>query len=219
MNEYDLDKSTFMGGWFIENEVCDRLVKLYYDNISITKKGMVGNGRVDVTSKKSNELVINVNKNESWIYEYRSILKNLVKLYIKKYPSCNEVSPYKLYNFVKIQHYKPSEGFYKWHAENTGSSIINSGRHLVFMTYLNDVDDGGTEFLHQNLKIPSKKGLTLIWPAAWTHTHRGVINYKEDKFIITGWLNFNIDLDTEIKNLVKHHPNIIEKINEEQNSN
>ena len=190
MNEYDLDKSTFMGGWFIENEVCDRLVKLYYDNISLTKKGMVGRGRADETSKKSNELVINVDKNESWIHEYRSILKDLVKLYIKKYPSCNEVSPYKLYNFVKIQHYKPSEGFYKWHAENTGSSIINSGRHLVFMTYLNDVTDRGeTEFFHQKIKIKPKKGLTLIWPVDWTFTHRGIPSPTQDKMIVTGWFN------------------------------
>jgi hypothetical protein len=33
------------------------------------------------------------------------------------------------------------------------------------MTYLNDVDDGGTDFLYQKLTTPAKKGLTLIWPA------------------------------------------------------
>ena len=49
--------------------------------------------------------------------------------------------------------------------------------------------DGGTEFLHQNLKIPCKKGLTLIWPAAWTHTHRGVIDENLPKTLITGWID------------------------------
>ena len=58
------------------------------------------------------------------------------------------------------------------------------------MTYLNDVKDGGTEFLHQNITTPAKKGLTLIWPAFWTHTHRGVISKTKEKYIVTGWINF-----------------------------
>ena len=63
-------------------------------------------------------------------------------------------------------------------------------RHLVFMTYLNDVkDDGQTEFYYQRLKIKPEKGLTLIWPADWTFTHRGIASNSEDKYIVTGWLN------------------------------
>ena len=33
------------------------------------------------------------------------------------------------------------------------------------MTYLNDVKDGGTEFMYQNIKTQAEKGLTLIWPS------------------------------------------------------
>jgi hypothetical protein len=59
------------------------------------------------------------------------------------------------------------------------------------MTYLNDVNDQGeTEFYHQNIKIKPEKGLTLIWPADWTHTHRGITSPSENKFIVTGWYNF-----------------------------
>ena len=67
---------------------------------------------------------------------------------------------------------------------------LNKHRALVFMTYLNDVEDGGTEFLHQNVYTPAKKGLTLIWPAYWTHTHRGVVSKLKEKYIVTGWINF-----------------------------
>ena len=43
------------------------------------------------------------------------------------------------------------------------------------MTYLNDVTDAGeTEWYHQRLKIQPQKGLTIIWPCDWTHTHRVV---------------------------------------------
>ena len=64
-------------------------------------------------------------------------------------------------------------------------------RHLVFMTYLNDVNNGGeTEFLNQRIKFKPQKGLTLVWPADWTHSHRGLVSLTETKYITTGWLNF-----------------------------
>ena len=91
---------------------------------------------------------------------------------------------------AKIQHYKPSDGYYSWHMENNGKGT-NRNRHLVFMTYLNNVEDGGgTDFKYQKITTPAKKGLTLIWPAYWTHTHRGVISDIDEKHIITGWFNF-----------------------------
>jgi hypothetical protein len=59
------------------------------------------------------------------------------------------------------------------------------------MTYLNDVtDDGETEFYYQQVKFQPKKGLTVIWPADWTHTHRGIASMTQDKYIVTGWYNF-----------------------------
>jgi hypothetical protein len=60
------------------------------------------------------------------------------------------------------------------------------------MTYLNTVtDNGGTEFLNQQLIINAEKGKTVIWPADWTHTHRGVVSATQDKYIITGWFNYD----------------------------
>ena len=61
------------------------------------------------------------------------------------------------------------------------------------MTYLNDVRDGGeTEFFHQNLRVAARRGLTLIWPADWTHTHRGIVSPTEEKIIVTGWFSFYV---------------------------
>ena len=58
------------------------------------------------------------------------------------------------------------------------------------MTYLNTIENAGTEFFHQDLKVDAVKGKTLIWPADWTHTHRGIINNEKEKYIFTGWLSF-----------------------------
>ena len=65
------------------------------------------------------------------------------------------------------------------------SSII----YKIFI-FLNDVPDGGgTEFAYYpEVKIKAKKGLSLIWPTDFTHTHRGIVSQHE-KWIITGWFN------------------------------
>ena len=87
-----------------------------------------------------------------------------------------------------IQHYNVNEGFNYYHFER--SDIFACLRNLVFMTYLNDVEDGGTQFKYQNLITPAKKGLTIIWPTDFTHTHRGVISQTKEKYIVTGWYSY-----------------------------
>ena len=59
------------------------------------------------------------------------------------------------------------------------------------MTYLNNLDDGGTHFKYYNYTTKAIKGKTLIWPAAFTHTHVGQISYTKEKTIVTGWMGFN----------------------------
>ena len=58
------------------------------------------------------------------------------------------------------------------------------------MTYLNDIPNGGgTEFkFYPDFKVNDKKGLSLMWPTDFTHTHRGVVSEYE-KYIVTGWIN------------------------------
>ena len=42
------------------------------------------------------------------------------------------------------------------------------------------------------LEIKPKKGLTLIWPAEWTHAHKGNILHSGSKYIVTGWMDLCI---------------------------
>lgn len=59
------------------------------------------------------------------------------------------------------------------------------------MLYLNNVPDGGTEFKYQNIILKAKKGDLVIWPAEFTHLHKGVISKTKEKYIATGWFNIN----------------------------
>ena len=88
---------------------------------------------------------------------------------------------------ANIQWYPPGGGYHSWHCERT-SKFEN--RCLVWMTYLNDVPNAGTNFKYQNITTPPKKGLTIIWPTDFTHTHSGQISKTHEKYIITGWFNF-----------------------------
>ena len=90
----------------------------------------------------------------------------------------------------QIQWYKPEEGYYEWHID--GAQRDTCDRAMVYMTYLNDIDDGGgTMFYHQDMTVKPKKGKTVIFPAAYTHLHKGEISNTQDKFILTGWLWWN----------------------------
>mgnify|MGYP003647718681 CR=1 FL=1 len=95
-----------------------------------------------------------------------------------------------VFNFgFKIQKTKIGKGYHAWHYEN-GSREFGA-RLLVWMLYLNDVKEGGeTEFLYQHKRYQPKEGTLLIFPAGFTHTHRGNPPISNDKYIVTGWLEF-----------------------------
>ena len=183
MIDYKLPHESFIGGWFIDEKVCDNLIK-YYNNIDYThehrNKNNVKGCMLTQFHPKSTDKV--------WI-DYKKELQKVLELYLKRYPEADKVCKFYIQQATNIQHYKSGGGYISWHFENDGRGD-DRNRHLVFMTYLNDVNDGGTEFKYQKLITPARKGLTVIWPAQWTHTHRGVVNETQDKYIITGWFNY-----------------------------
>jgi len=89
----------------------------------------------------------------------------------------------------KVQRTNIGQGYHVWHYESANRA--SSNRLLTHIVYLNDVEDGGeTELLYQRMRIKPKAGTLLIFPAAFTHTHRGNPPYSNDKYIITGWTEF-----------------------------
>ena len=123
--------------------------------------------------------------------KYVTVLQKVVDVYMNKYPFSARNGQWSIREPILIQYYKPTEGFLEYHCERSSNSVPQTYRHLVFMTYLNDVDDGGeTEFFHQNIKVKAKKGKTLIWPADWTHTHKGITSLTQEKYVITGWFSY-----------------------------
>ena len=77
--------------------------------------------------------------------------------------------------------------------KGTLPECMSSSRALVWMTYLNDVEEGGaTSFVHYGLDVQPKRGQTLIWPVDWTHAHCGNVITVGHKYILTGWFLFPV---------------------------
>jgi hypothetical protein len=168
--------------------LCDKLIE-YHKASPYKQPGASTYGTKD---KISTDIGIDYNQySRPVVNQYLQELQEILEKYIKKYPMSNYYAPFQIQENINIQHYKPGEGYPTWHTERGNKEEPNGSRHLVFMTYLNDVDDGGgTEFYHQKLTVQAKKGLTLIWPSDWTYTHRGVVSPTQEKYIITGWYSF-----------------------------
>jgi hypothetical protein len=110
------------------------------------------------------------------------------KQYAEKFSILQVLSEHNSYT-MKIQKTKPGQGYHIWHCEN--GSKHNSTRILAWTVYLNDdFEAGETEFLYQQYRYKPSKGDVVIFPAAFTHTHRGNPPIGGDKYIITGWVEF-----------------------------
>lgn len=80
----------------------------------------------------------------------------------------------------QIQRTSPGKG-YIWHNDAA------SHRLLTFILYLNDVEEGWTQFYTGDQVSPSL-GRGVIFPATWTYYHQGYPP-KQTKYIMTGWLH------------------------------
>tara|TARA_B100000929_G_scaffold134910_1_gene106828 strand:+ start:1579 stop:2283 length:705 start_codon:yes stop_codon:yes gene_type:complete len=96
---------------------------------------------------------------------------------------------------IQAQKYDINKGGYPyWHSEVYPQHGHNEALHrvLLFMFYLNDVEEGGeTEFYYQQRKISPKQGSMVVAPGYFTHTHRGNKPISNDKYILTSWVLFN----------------------------
>ena len=190
VKEHKFPKESFIGGWYINPNNCDALIDLFKKNSNLHKEGVIGGPyNINKNNKDSIDLGIHPEYTDPAFVEYKKSLKECVKEYEKLYPELQNFNAYGMQEGANIQYYKPSGGFKKWHSER--GSLLDATRVLVFMTFLNNATGGGTMFKYQKLTIPAKKGLTLIWPTDFTHTHKGQISKTHEKYIITGWYSFN----------------------------
>jgi prolyl 4-hydroxylase len=188
MRQLQIDDPFIRGYYFDDDRLIDELVELH--NSKQKTRGTVGNpfygSRFNPESKISWDT--NLLPEDKLSSRYVGKLQEAVDEYVKEFPELNDGMRWTILEKIMMQEYEPPNGgFPVWHCER--NSI--SGRVLVFMTYLNDVNDGGTtDFKYQKISVKPEKGLTLIWPVDWMYTHRGNTSPTEIKRIVTGWFSY-----------------------------
>jgi len=195
ISDINVGEKSFIGAYELKDTaVCDKLIDYWKNSIEKNPGASYGpDGKIGIYPdvKDSVDVAIPPNKINPIFVEYLEKLQIAVDLYIQQYKMSNWSSSWGITETSAIQYYAPGAGFKTWHYERGSGLLPVAARHIAWMTYLNDVEDGGgTEFYYQNVKFTAKKGRTLLWPADWTHTHKGIVSDTQEKYIITGWFNF-----------------------------
>lgn len=143
----------------------------------------------DIALFSTDSTVISLKENVVLMKQFNEMLWNQCYTdYANKFWILKNMGPHNSYSF-KIQKTEPGQGYHVWHSEVDGKA--NCNRLLVWTLYLNDVDEGGeTEFIHQHYRIKPRAGTLVIWPATFTHVHRGNPPLSGTKYIVTGWIEF-----------------------------
>ena len=190
---FSRNQPNFIGNWNIDNDkVCNDIVNFFEKNVELQGPGITGIGE-DFETKKSTDITIKPSdlKNEKYkcFNDYFAELHKCFTDYQDQWPFLKSMMREIDIGSFNIQKYSPGDHFAKYHSERMG--LAESHRAFAWMTYLNDVGDGGsTAFRHYDIKIKPERGKTLIWPAEWTHAHAGEVLKSGVKYIITGWMHF-----------------------------
>tara|TARA_B100000427_G_scaffold321377_1_gene321878 strand:+ start:182 stop:751 length:570 start_codon:yes stop_codon:yes gene_type:complete len=87
---------------------------------------------------------------------------------------------------IKVKKFPIGGAFHDWHYETM--DVNSCRRSFVVQLYLNTIEEGGeTEFLYINKRVKAKEGRVVIFPAGYTHTHRGNPAIGQDKYLVTSW--------------------------------
>ena len=169
----------------LSSEKCDELIDYFNNNPQ--GEGRVGNKVLLHDHKKSTELNDSLFSLHSTPFQLiSSTLQECTDKYVEKYVQLKHMDDWGVDDLFTLKKFEgEDEGYKVWHTEHC---ITYPDRILVWMFYLNDAQSGTQFYNYPN--IESKKGRLVIWPAGWTHYHKGVIPNKGIKYIMSGWYSF-----------------------------
>lgn len=180
----------------VSNEFCRGVID-YFEWASQNNRTW---GRYETTKNNKHDEAVRLDPDDYWdiqftwdhltpyIKEFNTSFWDVCyKSYLEEFDTLNSaMASHTIFNY-KVQKTLPGGGYHVWHCEQ--DSISHSRRIATYSLFLNDVAEGGeTEFLYQNKRIAPKQGRLAIFPASYTHTHRGNPPLRGIKYIMTGWI-------------------------------
>tara|TARA_R100000306_G_C4357809_1_gene133694 strand:- start:204 stop:836 length:633 start_codon:yes stop_codon:yes gene_type:complete len=193
-------------------DYCDKII---YRFNYLQRRGQTGRGRVMTRQEHENptptvlkedssyfmggiyrddlplvkEDVVLMEKELYLLTEFNNLVWKYYDEYVKTNTFLSALSYHQMSSTVRIQKSSPSQGYHLWHCDTC--NIATSRRVLAVGLYLNTVEEGGeTEFLYQSKRVKPVQGTLVIFPAIWTHPHRGNPPLKGDKYFMTTWIEF-----------------------------
>ncbi len=187
----------FIGSWMIDNSLCNELVVYFENNQGNLQQGAIGS-HASIKLDVKNRMDLRISAKDIHLSKdkvFKMYFDNLFECYkdfSDKWPHLKKIASQLDIPSFNIGRYETGQHYQALHCEREGLGSLH--RLFAFMTYLNNVEEGGTTYFdNYNLEIKPKTGLTLIWPAEWTHTHRGNKVIKGTKYMLTGHLCFAVD--------------------------
>lgn len=114
-------------------------------------------------------------------------LLSAIKTYQKYFPNVNYTVDHWTFSDVIFKWFTPGNYFSTWHCEHTKNYPY---RIIGFQIYLS-THDCGTEFLENNDIILSKTGRCLVFPAFFTHIHKGQpCPENKDRFLLSTYIQY-----------------------------
>ena len=150
------NQTNFIGAWNIENnELCKSIISFFQNNSNLHFQGVRAGGK-NLNSKKRTDISIRPDylKEEkfSLLKEYINELHKCYLDYLEQWPFLKRMASKMDIGPFNIGEYLPGGHFGNEHSERTSINTLH--RLFAFMTYLNDVEDGGeTKFSHYNISI------------------------------------------------------------------
>lgn len=172
---------------FMSTDECEEYITLiehYISNGIIVKENESLHHRDHFTMNFNNDTNYNILSGDNLSLNFLPSLIKPMNEYLKSYSVLGREKM--LMYDTKVKKIPIGGGFHDWHYENSGLEV--SPRKLVIQVYLNTIEEGGeTEFLYMNKRIKAKQGRLIIFPAGFTHTHRGNPPIGQDKYIVSTW--------------------------------
>jgi len=164
----------------LSKDECDVYIKLFQ---KAKETSMVqDSGLPNIDRKDSSFLLCDVDLVAN--NNFNLMLNGFVSQYNNDFPILNQYKVVSYHN--KMQETEVGGGYHLWHNENNNAASFS--RILTWLFYFNDVEEGGeTELLYQHMRVKPQTGRLVIFPAYFTHTHRGNPPISNTKYIATGW--------------------------------
>jgi len=182
----------------LSKDLCSEIIQLFekddykYSGISM------GGYNIDIKQTTDLNITTRANEDKRWEIIHNVLLKELkhnITKYIQNFQDHINNDEYHLFKNnnlgitnIQIQYYEKNVGMFKYHDDSEIVWENKSKRVLVFIWYLNDIDEGGETEFCGTYTIKPQTGKMILFPAEWTFPHRGIIPKSNNKYIITGWV-------------------------------